>query len=112
MPCQSGLPSVAKRRPASAPPQLRKPARNAGLRNTWNRPTREAGGRLYDEDVTCLHRLDPEINHAVGGGEDWFVNGYYLDHSAVGRNNLKREALKIVLRGSPASEFILPAGNI
>ncbi len=52
------------------------------------------GRRLTDEDVACLQQVGPEFNRSVGDGEDWFVNGYYLDHLAVGRNNLKREDLE------------------
>jgi hypothetical protein len=52
------------------------------------------GGRLDDEDIACLQQLGPEFSRSVGDGQEWFVNGYYLDHTAVGRNNLKREDLE------------------
>lgn len=54
----------------------------------------QGGGRLDSEDIACLQQLGPEFDRSVGDGEEWFVNGYYLDHTAVGRNNLKREDLE------------------
>lgn len=56
--------------------------------------TGQKGGRLKDEDVACLQQLGPEFDRSVGDREDWFVNGYYLNHTAVGRNNLKREDIE------------------
>ncbi len=56
--------------------------------------TQQGGGRLDDEDIACIQQLGPEFDRSVGDGDEWFVNGYYLDHTAIGRNNLKREDLE------------------
>lgn len=51
----------------------------------------QGGERLDYQDIACLQQIGEEFDRSVGDGEDWFVNGYYLDHTAVGRNNLRRE---------------------
>jgi len=56
--------------------------------------TGQGGRRLTDEDIVCLQKIGPDFDRSVGDGEDWFVNGYYLDHTAIGRNNRKREDLE------------------
>ena len=56
--------------------------------------THQGGGRLDDEDVACIQQVGPEFTELLSDDEDWFVNGYYLDHTAIGRNNLKREDLE------------------
>jgi len=56
--------------------------------------TGRSGGRLDQQDIACLQQLGEEFDRSVGDGEDWFVNGYYLNHTAVGRNNLRREDLE------------------
>ena len=56
--------------------------------------THQDGGRLDDEDVACIQQVGPGFTELLSDDEDWFVNGYYLDHTAIGRNNLKREELE------------------
>ena len=56
--------------------------------------THQGGGRLDDEDIACIQQVGPGFTELLSDDEDWFINGYYLDHTAIGRNNLKREDLE------------------
>jgi predicted AlkP superfamily pyrophosphatase or phosphodiesterase len=49
------------------------------------------GKRLSDEDIACVQEQGLAFLRHYGAEEDWFLNGFYLNYAALGRNNLLRE---------------------
>jgi len=59
-------------------------------RRTRNLP----GSRLSAENVACVQRQGEDFVKRYGADEDWFLHGFYLDYSDIGRHNLQREQVE------------------
>jgi len=52
------------------------------------------GRRLGARDIQCLQEKAGELLTRLGGDEDWWINGYYLNYSELGDRNLQRSEVE------------------
>jgi arylsulfatase A-like enzyme len=60
----------------------------------YRRAHQQDGFRLSDEEIACVQREGREFINRYGADEDWFLHGFYLDYSDIGRHNLRREEVE------------------
>jgi arylsulfatase A-like enzyme len=60
----------------------------------YRRIRNQEGLRISAEDIACVQLQGEEFVKHFGADEDWFLHGFYLDYSDIGRQNLKREQVE------------------
>lgn len=60
----------------------------------YRRIRNQEGLRIGAEDIVCVQRQGEAFVKHFGADEDWFLHGFYLDYSDIGRQNLKREQVE------------------
>lgn len=52
------------------------------------------GHRMDANDIRCIQNRGKDFLIRYGAEEEWFLNGFYLNYEAIGRNNLLRTAVE------------------